>query len=142
MGLDRDIYLQACIKIPTQYEDYTTLKRVCCGKNRNDDMFCSKCGKEVKDQPVTEKNRLWIEDFMGGNDNFWDYTEGETMYLFSNIEDCGIDTEVNVFSMISEDIIKDKIRLFETVHSEDIRLLEKKINTKVKVEFGFVYRIW
>lgn len=142
MGLDRIIHLGSFIKIPVQYEEYEGEIKT-CGKHENHkgDKFCPICGKEIKIQKVLEKSMLWNEGLIG-NANLYHYVENETMYLFSNTESkTDIDTDENVFTTLTPELISMMIAEFTEKHKEDIELLEAKIKSKVKVEFGFVYLV-
>ena len=142
MGLDRTIHLEPFIKIPVQYEEYEKEIRT-CGEHENykGDEFCPKCGKRITTQKVTDKSMLWNEELIG-SENLYHYVEDETMYLFSNTKsEMEIDTDENVFTTITPELISSMIAEFLEKHKEDIELLEAKINSKVKVEFGFVYDV-
>ncbi len=141
MELDRNIHIEAFIKIPIQYEEYQrTIKT--CGQHENHkgDAFCPICGGKIKEVKRPDKSMMWCEELIG-NENFYHYTEGETMYLFSNMYDCGVNTEENTFTKLTPQLIKEKIHYFETQHKQDIELLREKINVDIKVEFGFVYTV-
>ena len=141
MGIDRTIHLEAFIKIPIQYTDYIKTIRT-CGKHVNykNDIFCPLCGDEIKEENKSSKAAIWCDELIGNN-NFWNYVENETMYLFSNLYNCGVNTEENIFIVIDENIIKEKILLFKDKHGNDIKLLETKLKINIKVEFGFVYDV-
>lgn len=142
MSLDRDIRLEPFIKIPVQYDFYEQEIKT-CGEHENHkgDKFCPKCGKEVKTQKVPAKSQLWCEELIG-NENFFHYIEDETMYLFSNTKSkTDIDTSENVFTTLTTELMNSMMAEFAEKHKEDIQLLEAKINSKVKVEFGFVYDV-
>jgi uncharacterized Zn finger protein (UPF0148 family) len=142
MGLDRTIHLEPFIKIPVQYEEYEREIKT-CGEHENHkgDKFCPICGKEIKNKKVPAKSMLWSEELIG-SENLYHYVEDETMYLFSNTKSqTDIDTDENVFTTLTPELINDMINEFSEKHKEDIILLEAKINSKVKVEFGFVYAV-
>ena len=142
MGLDRTIHLEPFIKIPVQYEEYERGIKT-CGEHENHkgDKFCPICGKEIKTQKVPAKSILWNEELIG-SESLYHYVEDETMYLFSNTKSkTDIDTDENVFTTLTPELINDMIAEFIEKHKEDIILLEAKINSKVKVEFGFVYEV-
>jgi uncharacterized Zn finger protein (UPF0148 family) len=126
MSLDRNIHLEPFIKIPVQYDNYEREIKTCgTHENHKGDKFCPICGKE-----------------MIGNENFYHYIEDETMYLFSNTKSkTDIDTNENVFTVLTTELMNTMIAEFSEKHKEDIQLLEVKINSKVKVEFGFVYDV-
>ena len=52
-----------------------------------------------------------------------------------------IDTDENIFTTLTPELMDIMISEFSHKHKEDIQLLEAKINSKVKVEFGFVYDV-
>jgi len=142
MSLDRIIHLEPFIKIPVQYENYKREIKT-CGKHENHkgDKFCPICGKEITTQKVPDKSMLWCEELIG-NENFYHYIENDEMYLFSNTKSkTDIDTDENVFTVLTPDLMNTMIAEFSEKHNEDIQLLEAKINSKVKVEFGFVYDV-
>ncbi len=142
MGLDKTIHLEPFIKIPVQYEEYEREIKT-CGEHENHkgDKFCPICGKEIKTQKVPTKSMLWDEDLIG-SENLYHYVENEIMYLFSNKKSkTDINTDENVFTTLTPELINDMINKFTERHKEDIILLEAKINSKVKVEFGFVYAV-
>jgi hypothetical protein len=142
MGLDRTIHVEAFIKIPIQYHEREITIRT-CGEHEDHRgcAFCPVCGKEIKEVKQPTKTQVAFEDFTE-QDNLWDYTEGETMYLFSNLYDCGIETEENTFTTLTPELIQEKIHCFEAKHKNDIKLLAAKINAEIKVEFGFLYQVW
>lgn len=142
MGLSRTIHLEPFIKIPVQYEEYQREIKT-CGEHENHkgDKFCPICGKEIKTEKVPAKSMIWIDGLIG-NENLYHYIEDETMYLFSNtISEIDIDTDENVFTILTPELINTMISEFTRKHKEDIILLEAKINAKLKVEFGFVYSV-
>lgn len=142
MGLDRTIHLKPFIKIPIHYKEYESEIKT-CGEhiNHKGDKFCPICGKQIITQKVPKKSILWVEDLID-SENLYAYVEDETMYLFSNlISENEIDTNENVFTTLTSELINNMIADFSERHKEDIRLLENKINSKVKVEFGFVYEV-
>ena len=141
MGLDRTIHIEAFIKIPVQYEEYQRTVKT-CGEHENHkgDSFCPICGKEIKEVKQPAKSMMWCDELIG-NENFYHYTEGEIMYLFSNMYDCGIDSKENTFTTLTPELMQEKIHYFEAKHKEDIELLRAKINADIKVEFGFVYDV-
>lgn len=142
MGLDRIIHLEPFIKIPVQYENKEHVIRT-CGDHENNKShdFCPICGKKIKTQKVNSKVMLWPDDLIG-NDDFVHYIENEEMFLFSNLAaDFQIETDENVFTTLTTGLIQDMIAEFTETHKENIRLLEAKIKSKVKVEFGFVYEV-
>jgi uncharacterized Zn finger protein (UPF0148 family) len=143
MGLDRRIFLEPFIKIPVQYEDFLNEIRT-CGEHENHrgDNFCPICGKPVALQKVPAKSMLWSEELIG-SENFTHYVEDEQMYLFSNsYSQTDIDTDENVITTITPERMAEMIAEFSKKHKEDIKLLEKKIKSKVKVEFGFLYHVY
>ncbi|MDH4127119.1 MAG: hypothetical protein OEV44_00085 [Spirochaetota bacterium] len=76
------------------------------------------------------------------NENFYHYIENDEIYLFSNTKSkINIDTNENVFTTLTPELMNAMIAEFSEKHKEDILLLEAKINSKVKVEFGFVYDV-
>jgi len=84
---------------------------------------------------------MWCDELIG-NENFYHYIENDEMYLFSNTKSkTKIDTDENVFTTLTPELMNTMIAEFSEKHKEDIRLLEAKINSKVKVEFGFVYDV-
>lgn len=142
MSLDRTIHLKPFIKIPVQYKNYECEIKT-CGEHENHkhDKFCPICGKEIKTQKVLRKTILWCEDLIG-NENLHHYIENDEMYLFSNFKSkTDINTDENEFTTITPELINSMIADFSEKHKEDIRLLEVKLNTKVKVEFGFVLHV-
>lgn len=142
MSLDRNIHLEPFIKIPVQYENYEREIKT-CGEHENHkgDKFCPICGKEITTQKVPAKSMLWCEELIG-NENFCHYIENDEMYLFSNTKSkTDIDTDENVFTTLTHELMNIMIAEFSEKHKEDIQLLEAKINLKVKVEFGFVYDV-
>lgn len=142
MALDRTIHLKPFIKIPVQYSHYKTEIKTCGEhKNNNGDKFCPKCGNRIISQKINAKQRLWSENLIG-SENLQHYIEGEDMYLFSNYyNETDINTDENVFTTITPELISKMISAFSEKHKEDIELLEAKINSQVKVEFGFVYDV-
>lgn len=62
------------------------------------------------------------------------------MYLFSNHINF-INTEENVFTTITSELINNMIEEFTEFHKEDISILENKLQIKLTVEFGFVYEV-
>jgi len=139
MSLYPYIRLEPFIKIPVQYESYEREIRT-CGEHKNykGDKFCPICGKEIIKQKEPHESMLWCEDLIG-NENFFHYIENEEMYLFSNSKSkTNIDTSENVFTTLTPDLMNTMITEFLEKHKDDILLLEAKINSKVKVEFGFV----
>jgi hypothetical protein len=141
MGIDRTIHLGAFIKIPIQYkEDIETVRT--CGKHENhsDDNFCPICGDKIKEIKQPLEIEMDIYDIIG-NSNFINYNEENVMYLFSNLYNCEIETEYNVFTTLTSKLIQEKINFFEKKHINDINLLKTKLNIDIKVEFGFVYYI-
>lgn len=142
MSLDRTIHLEPFIKIPVQYEHYEKEIKT-CGEHENHkgDEFCPKCGKSITTQKIPAKSTLWNEELIG-SENLYHYVEDETMYLFSNTKsETDIDTDENVFTTLTPELISTMIAEFTEKHKEDIELLEAKIKAKVKVEFGFVYDV-
>ena len=142
MGLDRTIHLEPFIKIPVQYEEYEREIKT-CGEHENHkgDKFCPICGKEIKNKKVPAKSMLWNEELIGSQ-NLYHYVEDEYMFLFSNYRmKTYIEVEENIFTTITHELIQEMIAEFTEKHKEDIILLEAKINSKVKVEFGFVYAV-
>lgn len=139
--IDRKVHLEPFIRIPIQYATYQRKIRT-CGEHENfkGDSYCPKCGKEIKIQIVPDKQQLWCEELIG-NENFYQYFEDETMYLFSNIHDVQIDNDENKFTVITVELIDSLINKFESLHKEDIQKLSEKLNSKLKVEFGFVYAV-
>ncbi len=142
MGLDKTIHLEPFIKIPVQYEEYLREIKTCGEhENYNGNKYCPICGKEIKTQKVPDKEMLWSEELIG-SENLHHYVEDETMYLFSNTaSQTDIDTDENIFTTITPELINQMIDEFSEKHKEDVILLEAKINQKVKVEFGFVYEV-
>lgn len=142
MSLDRNIHLEPFIKIQVQYENYEREIKTCGEhENHNGDKFCPSCGKEITTQKVPAKSMLWCEELIG-NENFYHYIENDEMYLFSNTKSkTDINTDENVFTTLTTELINIMIAEFSEKHKEDIQLLEAKINSKVKVEFGFVYDV-
>ena len=142
MGLDRNIHLEPFVRIPVQYEHFEREIKT-CGEHENHrgDEFCPKCGKAISTQKIPAKSMIWIDELMG-SENFYHYVEGETMYLFSNTKsETDIDTDENVFTILTPELISTMIAEFTKKHKKDIELLEAKIKAKVKVEFGFVYAV-
>ena len=140
MGLDRIIHLEPFIKIPVQYEIYERETKTCGEhENHNGDSFCPICGKKITLQKVPDKEMLWCEELIG-NENFNHYIEDEVMYLFSNTKSkTVIDMDENIVIVLTTELMDTRITEFSEKHKEDIQLLEAKINSKVKVEFGFVF---
>jgi hypothetical protein len=142
MGLNGTIYLEPFIKIPVQYEEYEKEIKT-CGEHENHKgyKFCPTCGKEIITKKIPAKLVLCSEELIG-NDNLYPYIENGTMYLFSNsTSKTDINTKENVFTTITTELIKEMVDEFTEKHKEDILLLEAKINSKVKVEFGFVNHV-
>ena len=143
MSLDRNIHLEPFIKIPVQYRIYERKIRT-CGEHENHrpaSQFCCICGKKITTQKVPAKSMMWSEELIG-NENFSHYIENDEMYLFSNTKSkTNIDTDENVFTTLTPELMNVMIAEFSEKHKDDIRLLEEKINSKVKVEFGFVYAV-
>lgn len=144
MSLDRTIHLKPFIKIPIQYEHGEDEIKT-CGEHRNfnNDPFCPKCGKKITTQKIPVQSELWCEELIG-NQNFQHFTDESNgvMYLFSNYSHhTDIDTEENVFTTITPELINEMITHFSEYHKDDIELLEAKIGQEVKVEFGFVYDV-
>lgn len=142
MGLNGTIYLEPFIKIPVQYEEYEKEIKT-CGEHENHKgyKFCPICGKEIITQKVPAKLVLWSEELIG-NDNLYHYIENGTMYLFSNLSSkTDINMQENVLTTITTELIDEMIDEFTEKHKKDILLLEAKINSKVKVEFGFVNHV-
>jgi len=143
MGLDKKIHLEAFVKFPVQYENYKKEIKT-CGEHENysSDAFCNKCGKKITTKKIPAKSMLWNEELIG-NENLYHYVEGETMYLFSNSKnETEIDTNENVLTTITPEVVNKMILEFSEKHKNDIELLEAKIKSKVKVEFGFVYDVY
>ena len=142
MSLDRNIHLEPFIKIPVQYENYEREIKT-CGKHENHkgDKFCPTCGKEITTQKLLDKSMLWCEELIG-NENFYHYIENDEIYLFSNTKSkTDIDTDENVFTILTPELMSTMIAEFSEKHKEDVQLLEAKINSKIKVEFGFMYDV-
>ena len=142
MSLDRHIHLEPFIKIPVQYENHEREIKT-CGEHENHkrDKFCPICGKEIITQKVPAQSMLWCEELIG-NENFYHYIENEEMYLFSNTKSkTNINTDENVFTTLTPELMNTMIAEFSEKHKDDIHLLETKINSKIKVEFGFVYDV-
>ncbi len=139
--IDRNAHLEPFIRIPIQYVTYQRKIRT-CGEHETfkNDFFCPKCGKKIEVQEIPDKQPLWCEELIG-NENFYQYFEGETMYLFSNIHDVRVDNDENKFTVITVELINSLINKFETLHENDIQKLSEKLNSKLKVEFGFVYAV-
>lgn len=142
MSLDRTIHLEPFIKIPMQYEEYDRETRTCGEhENHNGDEFCPKCGKPITKQKVKDKSPLWSEELIG-SENLHHYEEDDMMYLFSNYQnEWDINTDENIFTTITPELIAKMIAEFSKKHKNDIQLLEAKIKSKVIVEFGFVYQV-
>ncbi len=142
MGLNGTIYLEPFIKIPVQYEEYEKEIKT-CGEHENHKgyKFCPICGKGIITQKVPAKLVLWSEELIG-SDNLYHYIENGTMYLFSNLSSkTDINMQENVLTTITTELIDEMIDEFTEKHKKDILLLEAKINSKVKVEFGFVNHV-
>lgn len=140
MSTYRKIHLEPFIKIPIQFEIHEKEIRT-CGEHENHygDEFCPKCGKKIGIQKIPVESMLWQEELIG-SENLSHYIENENMYLFSNTHSkLKIITDENVFTTITPELMNNMITEFLEKHKEDIRLLETKIGSKVKVEFGFVY---
>jgi len=111
MSVTRNILLKPFIKIRIQYKNYEHEIKTC-----------------------GEHEEL--------NENFYHYIENDEIYLFSNTKSkINIDTNENVFTTLTPELMNAMIAEFSEKHKEDILLLEAKINSKVKVEFGFVYDV-
>jgi len=150
MGADRTIHLRPFIKIPFQYEEGERQIKT-CGKHENfkGDDFCPKCGEKIITQKVPYKQFLSCIDLIG-NENFYYYTDDDDddddevkhMYIHSNLfSDSEINTDENIYTEITPELISSEIMLFKDKHKKDIELLENKIHQKVTVEFGFVYHV-
>jgi len=141
MGIDRTIYLEAYVKIPIQHKDFIRIIKT-CGEHENNkgDNFCPICGDEIIEQSFTDKYEMWIDEIIG-NENLWSITRDGYMYLFSNIHDCGISTEMNEFYDINSDLIKSKISKFQTLHDLEIKTIESRLGHEVNVCFGFMYEV-
>lgn len=142
MSLDRTIHLGPLIRIPAQYEESESKIRT-CGEhvNHKGDAFCPTCGNKILEQSVKSKSMLWPDELIG-NENLIHYKENDVMYLFSNTKSkTDIDTDENVCTVLTQELIESMINEFKEKHAKDIEALEAKINQKVKVEFGFVYEV-
>lgn len=143
MSVDRKIHLKPFIKMPVQYKAYEKEINT-CGEHENysNDKFCPLCGKEIKFQRVPINVEIDSYELIG-NGNFNQYVENGVMYLFSNTKSkSDIGTHVNVFKTITPELIDCLIAEFSDKHKEDIKILEAKTNSKLKVEFGFLYEVW
>ena len=142
MSLDRIVHLEPFIKIERMYKSHD-IERYTCGVHdcRKDDKFCRICGNSVTAQMIPIQRNLVSEDMID-NENFYDYFEGEIMYIFSNIKsNLSINTSVNKFTTLTTELINTMIEDFKKMHKMDIEILEKYIGQKVCVEFGFVYEV-
>lgn len=141
MGVDRTTHIEAFIKIPIQYEDGVETIRT-CGKHRDykKTLYCPECGKPITIKEQTTKYVVHPEDLIG-NDNLYPYFEHETMYLFSNTYNCGIELLENDMNIITGNLIKEKIRIFKEQHGNEITILKDKLGIDVKVEFCALYEV-
>lgn len=139
--MDKTIYIQPFIKIPAQYYAYTE-KIWTCGEHlmEQGDRFCSRCGKPGFAKEVHNKCRRHISDLVG-NENLWQYQEGESLFLFSSPCQFSINTGENHLSFITPELIEEDIAKFTECHKEDIEKLEDVLGMSVKVDFGFVYEV-
>lgn len=138
MGVDRTIHLRPFIKIPVQYESYEQEIKTCGEHENNIDKFCPKCGKEITIKKIQKSKMIWCDDLID-NCRLWQYVERDTMYLFSNFSSKNkIDTEENIFTILTHKLIDTMIEEFYEKHENEIKLLEEKLNIKIPVEFGFL----
>jgi len=140
MGMDLYTYVGAFFKIPTQYEEYNKVKRK-CGEHKvlESDIYCSTCGSEIEEVISTHKRVLDCEDLIGNESFFSPYIEGEITYFLTNISSsCQINTDSHLPTVITPELIQEKILNFEKTHKKDIELMKKKTGCEIKVEFGFL----
>lgn len=142
MGLDRIIHLEPFIKIEKRYKSYDVERHTCGVHNcKKYDKFCSVCGNAVTKQFIPIQCNLNCDELID-NENFYDYFEGEMMYIFSNIKsNFEINISENKFTTLTPALINSMIEDFKKRHKRDIEILEEKISKKVYVEFGFVYEV-
>lgn len=143
MGTSRTIHLGPFVRIPTQYEITETKKGICVDNHRvyNGDKFCRECGKAVQQITVPESRALNSWDYFD-NEKLFVYDEGETSYFLSNLFlDTRIDTGENKFAVIDHSQILEMLKEFSETFKDEIATLEAKVDQKLTVEFGFVYRV-
>ena len=138
------IKLEAFFKIPTQYLEYTVEKNICDNGHfvKRNDCYCSVCGKKTIIKSVVSMSPLSISDILAGDgtnycdDEFDVVFSNDDMYVFSErYNDYSIDVDNN--TVITPELIEDNINYFSEKYKEIIKLLEEKMNLKIKVQFGY-----
>ena len=141
MGIYRKVLIEPFIKIKKQYEKYTATENACINNHiyYHNEKYCNKCGEEIKEMQVEKEQLIWPMELIG-NENFWHETDDNYMYLFSNCYNIGFsDPAENQMKILFDEEIKSCIDVFKEKHKIDIKLIEKKLNIKVDVEFGIMY---